>query len=186
MPNGTSSLRDGVLSPPILVLSAEAKTAWTAFHDEIEGELATGGELYDVRDMASKSADNAARLAALLQVFEYSMGGAVGLEAINSASRIVAWHLNEARRFFGELALPAEIFNAARLDSWLIEYCRRERTQIVARREVQRCGPNGVRRKLALDEALHELTEAGRVRAADEGGGKEILVNPALIAGSAL
>ena len=34
----------------------------------IESELASGGELYDVRDVASKSADNAARLAALAGV----------------------------------------------------------------------------------------------------------------------
>jgi hypothetical protein len=31
-----------------------------------------------VRDVASKSADNAARLAALFQMFEHGMGGAVG------------------------------------------------------------------------------------------------------------
>jgi len=40
---------DGVLSPPILPLAAETKAAWVAFHDAIESELRSGGELYDVR-----------------------------------------------------------------------------------------------------------------------------------------
>lgn len=176
---------EGALSPLLLPLTPDTKAAWVAFHDAIEGELRNGGELYDVRDVASKSADNAARVAALFQVFEHGMGGAVGLEAFEGASRIAAWHLNESRRFFGELALPVELADAVRLDGWLIAYCRRERTLIVPRREVQRCGPNGLRDKAALEGALRELAEAGRVRVVHEGRRKEILVNPALIEGDA-
>src|SRR5690606_32876925 len=131
---------DGALSPPLLPLTAEAKTAWVAFHDAIESELANGGELYDVRDVASKTADNAARLAALFQIFQ-SPGGAIGLEAFESASRIAAWHLHEARRFFGELALPGELADAARLDAWLIEHCRKGRTYTVGKNHVRQHGP---------------------------------------------
>ena len=71
---------DGALTPPMLTLTPEAKAAWVEYHDAIESELASGGELYDVRDVASKSADNAARLAALFQIFEHGMGGAIGLD----------------------------------------------------------------------------------------------------------
>ena len=178
---------DGILTPPILPLTLEAKTAWVEFHDAIESELRSGGELYDVRDVASKSADNAARLAALFQVFEHGMGGAVGLDCFESASRIAAWHLNESRRFFGELALPAELANAARLDTWLIEYCRRERTHVVPRRDVQRnVTPVHLRQNAALEDALRELIEAGRVLLVLEGRRKEIHVNPALIEGGAV
>jgi putative DNA primase/helicase len=175
---------EGTLSPAVLSLTPDAKAAWIAFHDAIEAELGTGGELYDVRDVASKTADNAARLAALFQIFQHGMGAAVGPECFAGASRIAAWHLNEARRFFGELALPVELANAGRLDSWLIDYCRRGRTHVVPRREVQRCGPNGLRAKAALTEALRELAEAGRIREVHEARRKDILVNPALLAGS--
>jgi uncharacterized protein DUF3987 len=81
---------EGVLSPAVLTLAPHAKAAWVTFHDAIEGELPNGGELYDVRDVASKSADNAVRLAALFHVFEHGMDGAVGLEAFEGASRIAA------------------------------------------------------------------------------------------------
>lgn len=176
---------NGTLNPPLLPLTPEAKAAWVAFHDAIENELASGGELYDVRDVASKTADNAARLAALFQVFE-GAGGAIGAEAFESASRIAAWHLNEARRFLGELALPAELADAARLDSWLLDYCRRQKTNIVPRRDVQRnVTPVHLRQKAVLENALRELIEAGRVLLLQDGRRKEIHVNPALLEGGA-
>jgi len=171
---------DGALSPPLLPLTVEAKAAWVAFHDAIESELASGGELYDVRDVASKTADNAVRLAALFQVFE-GASSAIGAEAFELASRIAAWHLSEARRFFGELAQPVELAGAARLDSWLIEYCQRVQTQLVPNREAQRLGP--LREKEKLAAALGELQELDRVRVAQEGRRKTIKVNPALVRG---
>lgn len=169
---------DGALTPPMLPLTPEAKAAWVEYHNAIEGELSSGGELYDVRDVASKSADNAARLAALFQMFE-GAGGAIGADAFEGASRITAWHLHEARRFFGELALPAELADAARLDSWLIEYCQRERTHLVPTREAQRLGP--IRDKEKLTTALRELEELDRVKLVQEGRRKTIKVNPALV-----
>lgn len=175
---------EGALSPALMMLAPEAKAAWVAFHDAIEAELKTGGELYDVRDVASKSADNAARLAALFQIFEHGMGGAIGLDCFESASRIAAWHLSESRRFFGELALPAELADAARLDSWLVDYCRRERTHLVPIAKLQQFGPGGLRSKSAIETALRELEEAGRARAEREGKRKMIAVNPALVGGA--
>ena len=172
---------DGALTPPMLPLTPKAKAAWVEYHNKIESELSSGRELYDLRDVASKSADNAARLAALFQMFE-GAGSAIGLDAFEGASRIAAWHLNESQRFFGELALPAELANAARLDTWLIEHCRRERTHIVSRRFIQRnVTPARLREKAALLEALRELTEAGRIREMSEGKRKDIYVNPALL-----
>jgi putative DNA primase/helicase len=170
----------GALTPPLLPLTPEAKAAWVAFHDAIEGELSTGGELYDVRDVASKSADNAARLAALFQIFE-GAGGAVGADAFEGASRIAAWHLNEARRFFGELVLPAELAGAARLDTWLIQYCRRERTHLVPIAKLQQGGPGGLRSKTTIETAMRELEEADRARLGRDGKRKVIAVNPALL-----
>ena len=77
---------DGALTPPLLPLTPEAKAAWVEYHDSIERELSTGGDLYDVRDVASKSADNAARLAALFQMY-MGAGGAIGLDGTLSDAR---------------------------------------------------------------------------------------------------
>jgi len=170
---------DGTLTPDMLPLAPDAKAAWVEYHDAIEGELSSGGELYDVRDVASKSADNAARLAALFQQFEHGMGGAIGLDSFERASRITAWHLSEARRFFGELALPAELADAARLDSWLIEHCRKGRTHFVGKNHVRQHGP--MRDGARLDAAIRELVALDRLRLVKDGKRLTIQVNPALV-----
>jgi putative DNA primase/helicase len=169
---------DGALSPQMLMLTPEAKTAWIAYHDAIEGELVSGGELFDVRDVASKSADNAARLAVLFHVFEGGLG-AISADAFERASRIAIWHLSESRRFFGELALPVEMADAARLDKWLLEHCRRERTHCVARRYAQRHGT--IRDGARLDVAITELVSLDRIQLRKDGKQLSIWVNPALL-----
>ncbi|WP_427500759.1 DUF3987 domain-containing protein [Methylomonas sp. MED-D] len=171
----------GSLNPAMLEFTPAAKAAWIAFHDAIEIDLKAGGELYDVRDVASKTADNAARLAALFHVFGNGIGGAVDFDSFESASCIVAWHLSEARRFFGELALPVEMANAARLDAWLIDYAKREKTHIINKRHVLQHGP--LRSDAVLVAALKELDELDRARLIQVGKRKTIKINPALLVG---
>ncbi len=173
---------NGSLIPLMLTLTPGAKAAWVEYHDAIESELASGGELFDVRDVASKSADNAARLAALFHVFEGGIG-AIGADTFHRASRLTAWHLNESRRFFGELALPAELADAARLDTWLIDYCRRDRTHLVPIAKLQQGGPGRLRSKATIEIAMRELADANmsRARWVQDGKRKMIAVNPALL-----
>ncbi|HBA66971.1 MAG TPA: DNA primase [Methylococcaceae bacterium] len=173
--------QQGELVPAMLTFTQGAKRAWVDFHNAIESMLGPGGDLYDVRDVASKTADNAARLAALFHVFTHGIGSAVDEDSFEGASRVAAWHLSEARRFFGELALPVELANAVRLDAWLIDCATRERTHIIPRREAQRIGP--VRDKDALKNALQELEDLGRARIVVEGRRKDIHVNPSLLDG---
>jgi len=169
---------DGGLTPAMLTMTPEAKAAWVMFFNAIESELGHGGELYDVRDVASKTADNAVRLAALFQVFQGG-GGAIGLDALNGAGQIAAWHLSEARRFFGELALPPELADAARLDTWLIEHCQQERTRMVSKRYARQYGP--LRDGARLDAAIKELCELERVQVLKDGKSLTIQLNPALM-----
>ena len=100
---------------------------------------------------------------------------------MRTASRIVAWHLYEARRFFCELVLPPTVSNAAKLDAWLLAHCRGTGLKRVTTREVQRCGPYALRDKQALAEAMAELADADRARLVKDGKRREIEVNPALV-----
>lgn len=170
---------DGALEPALMTMTPDAKSAWIAFHDAVESQLAEGGELRDVRDVASKSADNAARLAALFQMFETGPDAPVSLDSFERASRIVAWHLTESRRFFGELALPADLADAARLDAWLIGHCERERVGTVAKNHVRQHGP--LRDIARLDGAIIELAGMDRLRATKDGRRNVIALNPALL-----
>lgn len=171
---------DGSLSPALISLTPSAKEAWVSFHDAVEAELRAGGELHDVRDVASKAADNAARLAALFQVFEHDAGD-IGADVFEGASRIVAWHLSEARRFFGEFALPSELADAGRLDAWLTDRCGESGAPFVAKNHVRQHGP--LRDGARLDAALRELSDLDRVRVTKDDRRLTIRLNPALVGG---
>lgn len=171
---------DGVLTPAMLTLSPDAKQAWIAFHDQIEAMLGTGGELYDLRDVGSKAADNMVRLAALFHVFAGSIGP-IDLECVESASQVITWHLLEAKRFLGELAMPPELANPMRLESWLIDWCRREGTDRVPTKAVQQFGPGGLRDKKVIDATVNELSDLGRARMVKDGKKRLIQIRPELL-----
>lgn len=168
----------GELVPPILGLSVEAKRLWIEYHDSVEAELMSGGELYDVRDVASKSADNAARLAAIFQRLEGD-SPEISPENLSRASRIALWHLSEARRFFGEMAVPQVFSDAIRLDSWILEECRKSQLKSVSARDAQRLGP--IREHGRLQDAIGVLDELSRARLVKNGKRKLIEINPELL-----
>jgi putative DNA primase/helicase len=171
--------KNGELQPIMMRLSPDAKTAWINFYNAIEAGLKSGGDLYDVRDVASKTADNAARLAGLFQVFEHGFSDTVCVECFDAASRIAAWHLYEAQRFFSEMAIPSELINAARLDGWLVEQCRRTALRGVGKNHTRQHGP--LRDKSLLEPSINELVELDRIRIDKEGQMSIIKVNPALL-----
>jgi hypothetical protein len=171
---------EGCLQPTLLKFSPEAKALWIKFHDSIEVLLSSGEKLYSVRDVASKSADNAARLAALFHVFAHGTSGLIGEDSFESASLIVAWHLSESRRFFSELALPEELADAVRLNDFLVKYCLDHKTHIAAKSMVSQCGPNQLRKKERLDRAIKELCDLDRLKVDKDGRRIILKVNPAL------
>lgn len=173
----------GILSPTTLHLSPAAKAAWVEFANDVEAELRPGGDMEGARDVASKAADNCARMAALFHVVGHGPDGEIQVAAIEAAARVVSWHLYEARRFLGEMALPPEAINAVKLDAWLVEQCQANGTGMVSTREILRRGPNPTRRREAMKAAIAELAEVGRVRQLEEGRRRWIEVRPELLAG---
>jgi putative DNA primase/helicase len=107
----------------------------------------------------------------------------ISLDSMERACSIGAWHLNESLRFFGLLALPRPLMDAARLDEWLLWKCRNTGAATVSRRDAQRQGP--VRDGARLDAALAELQSANRAFLLEAGRQRNIAIHPALVRGSA-
>ncbi len=168
----------GKIEPQLMRFTPEAKKAWIRFHDAIESQLGSGGELYDVRDVASKSADNVARIAALFQVFEHGVG-AIEVDMVVRASRLVAWHLNESRAFFGEIALPKELADAVRTDRWLVGEAKAKGSCTMNKRYVRQHGK--VRDGKRLDAAIKELESLDRLREIKDGKKALLQLNPLLL-----
>ncbi|MEC8544182.1 MAG: DUF3987 domain-containing protein, partial [SAR324 cluster bacterium] len=167
------------LEPKMLEFRPEAQELWIRFHDEVEQELQIGKSMDDVRDIASKTADNAARIAASFHVFEGGESSKISEETLDSAKSIALWHLYEAQRFFRELETSKEISDAQKIDKWLLSKCRNQNVSHQLRREVQRSGP--VRDKNDLNRALTDLHERSRCRFVKDGKKLRIEVNPKLL-----
>lgn len=180
------------LKPPAMRLSADAKRAWIDYHDDVERELCKFGEYEAVSDVASKSAENAARIAAIFQIFDKG-GTAAEVEAgyMESAISVARWHLYEARRLFLDIDTPENQLDARELSSWLCGHARtlqrRDGQPLIDQRgmipivDILHSGPNRVRTTLRRDAALDILIEAGHVRRCDIGKKRLIEINPKLL-----
>jgi len=175
---------DGVLEPTTLRFSPEGKVAWIKLYNGIEEELCTGGELIDIKDVASKAPDNIARLAALFHAFENGPEGEISRAHIEAAGRLIAWHLEEAKRFFEGFTASQEDKNLAALDRWLLTYCREHKTASVSMGTISTYGPGRLRKKENYGTALSELEALGRIRLLRKGRHKDISINPRLLGGA--
>ncbi len=163
------------LTPKMLTFDREGQAAWIRVYDEIERDLGKDGDLVELRDIASKAADNIARIAALFSV--YDGRELINMEDVERASIIVSWHLYEARRIFRTLAASPEMILAGKLDAWLLDRRKSE----FSKSEIQKNGPSRLRKKDELDPSLHILAEKGRIRVKKKGHSEVILINPALL-----
>jgi putative DNA primase/helicase len=170
---------------PMLEFSPEAKTHWIETYNSIEGELKSAGDFAAIKDIASKIADNIARIAAVLHVFEYGARGQISLEAVESAGSIGVWHAYSARALLAPFTQSKEVANAATLDRWLIDRCHMEGVDGFATRTILQGGPTGTRKREDFEAAALLLAEADRARIVQLGKRRLLKVNPALLDGSA-
>jgi hypothetical protein len=176
------TMEHGALRPVALTLSPEAFKEWCTLHDDVERDMASSEQFADVRDIGSKTAENAARLAAVFHLMEHGTEkGEIDAECMNGAAKIAVWHLVEAKRLLGELDASPELSAAERLDAWLMAECRRRKATAIPTRDVLRDGPLATRSQKAMLAALDQLTSASRAWLLKDGKRRLIEVNPALL-----
>ncbi len=180
------------LRPPVMFLDPAAKRAFIEYHDSVERELCQFGDFAAVRDVASKSAENAARIAGVFKLFD--QGGPsrhVETRYMAAGIKIAVWHLSEARRLFFEVSAPEEVTDARELSGWLCAKAPElmdgngcpivDQAGEIAIQQLGRYGPNCVRGALRRDAAIDGLEESGHVRRCERGKQKRLRVNPKLL-----
>ena len=156
---------------PVLQFSREAKQQWILFFNHLEAGLKQEGQWTDVKDFASKTAENAARLAALFHLFAGAAGDISALHT-EQAIQIVHWHLQEARRLLAPVPATLIHQDAKKLMSWLLS---RGVQQITPRAILQ---SSTLRDKSRRDPALNLLMEHHWIRIKNEQGKTLVAVNP--------
>jgi hypothetical protein len=93
----------------------------------VEAAMRPDGRLAMFRDVAGKAAEQAARIAGVLETIEDASALSVGADAMIRACELADWHLCEAARLANEANIPAAIRDAQIPLDWLPAALRRGR-----------------------------------------------------------
>lgn len=166
-PMPTSEGNPQELDPRTLTLSAEAKKLLFGYYQATERAQAPGGELEQVKSFASKSPEQAARIAGVLTLWADLGAGAVRPEAMADAIELAQFYLFEAKRLVEAATVSEEIDRAERLRRWILESWHsvavgqnRDPLTIVPR-DVVTMGPNSLRETATVKKLMAILVGHG-------------------------
>lgn len=155
------------LRPRTLPLSEEALALLIGFSDEVERAQAPGGKFELVRGFASKAAEQAARIAAVLSLWRDMGVAEVSIDAMRCGIRLAQFYLSEALRLSGAAQVSEEVAQAESLRVWMLSPSH-GKDWLVVRDVVQR-GPNRLRDRPKITRAIAMLVDAGWLAPLDAG-----------------
>jgi hypothetical protein len=107
------------LRPWFLPLSADARELLIGFADAVEAAQAPGGDLAHVTAAASKSAEQACRIAGVLCLWRDLHAAEVSPADMANGIELAQYYLGEASRLADAAAVSGEVDRAERLRRWL-------------------------------------------------------------------
>ena len=158
----TPALADGTrneLEPRDLLLTAEAAERWKAFFDHVERQLGTSEEFRAIQDVGAKAAEQAARIAGVLALYENLAATEIGLHPMKCAIKLTDFYVGEALRMHSAGRTDPKLRLAQRLLDWL----QGLGGEPIPFRDVVRLGPNPLRTKDVAEAAMTILISHGWV-----------------------
>jgi hypothetical protein len=154
------------LHPRTLRLSAEARELLVRFADAVEVAQAPGGNLSHVTAAASKSAEQACRIAGVLTLWRDLQAPAVEAGDMANGIALAQFYLSEAARLADAATVSAETDKAEKLRRWLLESWPHGE---ITSAEVVNKGPNALRESPKAHAALRMLETHGWLAPLDPG-----------------
>ncbi len=147
------------LKPRLLALAPQAREVLVQFSDKVEVAMQIGGIYAPVTGYASKAAEQAARIAAVLTLWADLEAKEVSAATMSHAVDLAEFYLGEALRLHGASNLSAETDKAEKLRVWLLETWP---DQIVLPSDIlQRAPITALRERPTALKAIGTLVEAG-------------------------
>ncbi|MCB1633488.1 MAG: DUF3987 domain-containing protein, partial [Xanthomonadales bacterium] len=143
------------LQPPRLELTTPAMQMWRQLHDAIEKHMAPQGRYVNCKAWASKTPEQALRIAGVLAVIDGHRH--IQPVILERAAEIAIWHLSEAERIVGNCSLSPALRDAEVLLAWFHETGR----ELAYSADVLRLGPSCVRQIDRFKRAMRELELTG-------------------------
>lgn len=161
----STHIADGPPNAYVMEFEPAAYKPWIDYFNQTEWAQAPGGQLCDVAEAASKSAEQAARISAILQYFEH---GPSPINVLNAQRgvEIARAYLVEHKEMFGDKPeIEQDESDAGTLQRWLTKQCLRYGGMSRFRRnEILKLGPATLRGKARSEAALVWMVRDGRVR----------------------
>jgi hypothetical protein len=145
----------GGLNPPCIALSPEARQLLARAYDELERAQGAGEDLEQVREWASKAAEQACRIAGVITLVNDPEAIRVEAETMGNALRLTEFYLSEYQRMVGHAGIPEETRRAQVLLEWL----KRKGVRVFTARQVMQLGPNSIRSADVARAAIRVLED---------------------------
>ncbi|WP_323034140.1 YfjI family protein [Pararhodobacter sp.] len=146
------------LTPRTLPLSRQAREVLQVYYMATEKAQAPGGDLAEVRAHASKTCEQACRLAGVMTLWGDLNAPEITGATMADAVQLASYYLNEAVRLCDAAVVSAGTMQAEALRVWLMEKWAGD---TVTPRDILRRGPNSLREKAKLRAPIGMLVEAG-------------------------
>ncbi len=168
-PRNTVEGKPQELRPRVLELDAAARAAWIAFIDHNERQMGPGGDLAPIRGLANKLGEHAARIGAVLTLFNAPTATHITGEYIKAGIELAQYYGGEALRLFHASVTSVELMKAKTLLDWLQE---RYAGCAVGLRTIYQTGPGAIRDAKSAKAAMEVLVQHHRAYKIE--GGAEI------------
>ncbi|MCF8486117.1 MAG: DUF3987 domain-containing protein [Rhodobacteraceae bacterium] len=163
------------LHPRDLCLAPDARALLVAFADTIEQEQGAGGSLTHVTGYASKAAEQAVRIAAVLTLWGDLMAPAVTVQAMASGIMLAQYYLGEAVRLSDAALISVDTAQAEALRLWLLDRWPEQAQRMdrdpatVTPKDAMQYGPNALREAKVARKLMGTLADSGWLVALAEG-----------------
>ena len=179
-PLPASQPNDSTGTPQRIKMQWANQQAEQAFYEHmqaIENRQSNGQTLEYLKAYASRMAENASRIAALMAFFDGRK--VISTDDITRAFMLVEYSTAERLRYL-DATPTGEQNDSEKLSSWLVDKVRGKNPPILNKSFVSQNAPNTLRGK-KLNSLLDDLESMGHVRLESEGRRRLVCINPKLI-----
>ena len=147
--------------PKKLHFSKDARSVWIEYYNKTEFGQKPGGSWEEHTAAASKSAEQAARIAGVFTLFEDPDAEYISPNVMSNAIKVAKYHLNESVRFEKQTGSSQLERDAHILLMWL---AKQNLDKELTPRDISQFGPSRFRKLARRDPALLELERSGYLK----------------------
>ncbi|CNE31139.1 Uncharacterised protein [Yersinia intermedia] len=147
-----------------LELNSNALNIWRELQSDIQKKITDGDEWAHIRDIVSKASANTLRIAAILQHFHDESSDHIQYNQLESACKIMNWHLHQASILFSPDITDEEFKkDVCDLYLWIKKFFIENGWYSFPKNKLEKLGPNRLRRKDKLTPVLDKLISIGAI-----------------------